>query len=193
MRVDRKLNLVLTVDRDEGVAYVHSTPISRDVFETYFEPISVAYAEMVEKGGEWMARQGPRTALLMLKKVAKRDNCWEGTGGVENGLMNEIMRLANIVVPVERGGWDTVPLADAKRLGLLTDDDMSEVMNAIVFFTVCLSSMRRADAEILLTMTAGLFGAQITSSNVTEWAVSLETSTMEESIGAREIRSSMPS
>lgn len=194
MRVDRNLNLVLTVDLESGgVAYVHSVPISRDVFETYFMTISRVYAAMTEEGGQWMMRMGPRNAALMLKRVAIDGDAWDGPHGVENGLLNEITRLSNVVMPVDRGGWDQMPLADAKRLGVLTDDDMFEVMNAIVFFTVCWSSMKRAEAVENLTLMAKLFGAQVTSSNVTEWQTSLLISTTEENTGETEALSSIPS
>ena len=41
MKIDRKLNLVLSVTRDEGVeVFVHSTPISRAIYESHFLVLS---------------------------------------------------------------------------------------------------------------------------------------------------------
>lgn len=194
MRVDRNLNLVLTVDLEGGgVAHVHSVPIGRDVFETYFMTLSRVYAAMTEEGGEWLIRMGPRTAALLLKRVAIDGRAWEGEGGVEKGLLSEITRLSNVVVPVAAGGWDQIPLADVRRLGLLTEEDLSEVMNAIVFFIVCWWGEARAKRAESLTWMMNAFGAQVTSSNVTEWQTSLQTSTTEENTGATEAPYSIPS
>ena len=64
MHIDRKLNLVIPVERDTGKVYVHSTPISREAFDRYFMVLATAYAEIV--GGPLRA-VGNRVAMKMVK------------------------------------------------------------------------------------------------------------------------------
>jgi hypothetical protein len=71
VKLDRNLNLVLEVEREEGSsAHVYVSPLSEAVFSKYFMVLSRTYAAMSAEGGEWMIRLGPRLALRMLKKIA---------------------------------------------------------------------------------------------------------------------------
>ena len=65
MKLDRKLNFILEVERDEGKAFVYATPLHRLVFEKYFEVITETQNKMMEKGPEWLLRMGPLVAKLM--------------------------------------------------------------------------------------------------------------------------------
>ena len=88
MRVDKKLNVVIPLPRDgEGTLYVHATPISREAFETYFLPISVAFSRIWSEGLSVMS--GPRVALKMLKKVSEERKIWEGPEGVQAGFVTQ--------------------------------------------------------------------------------------------------------
>lgn len=191
-RVNRKLNLVIPVDTAGGALYVHSIPISREVFERYWLPISKAFAGIYGQGLSVMA--GPRVAALMLKKVSEEAGLWEGPDGVEKGLMNEIRRLTNVAVPNRvNGGWEVVPYDDVVRQKRLDPDDLSEIENALVFF-ICASSMHReAEIQNILTGMSLLWGAQTTSSSCTEYANSLPTSTVIDSSGETAPISSVPS
>lgn len=191
MKVDRRLNLVLTVERDEGPAYVHSTPISTMVWERYFLTISKTYAAMTAQGGEWMMRLGPRTAKLMLKRVAEADGAWGGPEGVESGLLAEVRRLSNVVRPTPEG-WETLPLQEAVDKHYFDEEDVGEVENAITFFIVCSASMKRSEAERFIPAVFGMLDAQCVSSAVTEYMQSLPTSRLAESTGERVRQSSTP-
>ena len=190
MRIDRKLNLVLPLETDGGTIYVHSMPLSREAFERYYRIISKTFAAIYQEGLASIA--GPRVAGMMLRDIATRSGVWDGPEGVENGLMNEIRRLSNVVMLGETG-WVTVPFYDAIRRDLLTADDISEAEGAIVFF-ICNSAMhRRAVLGPILDGMASLWGAQIVSSNCTEFAASLPISTETASSGATVPISSVPS
>lgn len=192
MNLDRKLNLVVPVDRADGVkVWVHATPISRAVFETYFLTISKTFAAIYNQGLGAMA--GPRIAGLMLKKVATEDGVWEGAGGVEGGLLAEIRRLATLVCPADSaGGWQQIPFQEAVDRKLLDEGDVSEVENILVFFIVASAMHRRADLPDVLGIASSLWSAQTTSSNSTEFTGSLQTSTETASIGEKAIQSSIP-
>jgi len=191
MKIDRNLNLVLTVERDEGDAYVYSSPISKDVFERYFLTISKTYAAMLENGGEWLVRMGPRVAKMMLKRVAEADGSWEGPEGVQNGLLAEIRRLSTVLVMTDQG-WDHVPLEQAVSKNLFSADDADEVENAVTFFIVGCASMRKREADALMSMIFGIFGASTTSLSLIDYQSSLPTSKPEENTGEKATASSIP-
>lgn len=52
-------------------------------------------------------------------------NIWDGEKGVRNTLVNEIIRLANLVYPVEGKGYDTIPLDMALERGIVEFDDVA--------------------------------------------------------------------
>ena len=102
MRINKALNLVIPVDWEMGgQIFVHSTPISREVFEQYFLVISKTFAAIFSQGLGAVA--GPRIAYLMLKKTAEDMGLWAGPAGVGAGLMNEMIRLSNVIMPDEKG------------------------------------------------------------------------------------------
>jgi hypothetical protein len=176
MRIDKRLNLVIEVETEQGTVFVHSTPISRDVFERYFLIISKTFAAIISEGLSFIS--GPRVAALMLKKIATDLGVWEGRDGVNNGLMAEVRRLSNVVMPSERG-WQTVPFQDAIDKGLLDESDIAEVEGLIAFF-ICASAMsRKTEIQSVLERMA-LWGSSITSLNSTAFAESLPISMPEE-------------
>ena len=191
IKIDRRLNLVMPLTRsDDTEIFIHSTPISREVFEQHFLIISKTFAAIYSEGLSYVA--GPRIANMVLKKLAVDSGTWDGVAGVRNTLYNEIHRLTNVVLPISTGGWSTVPLYDAIRQELLDADDVSEVENALAFFT-CASSMHtRAQLPAILRSTE-LWGMQTTSLNVTEYANSLPTSIQHESSGETAAGLSVPS
>src|SRR5215471_10467200 len=134
VKLDRKLNLVLSVDTENGTIHVHSTPISREVFEDNFLAISRAFTAVYTNGLGPVT--GPRVAALLLRDEAKKLGVWEKT---QQSLMHEIYRLTNIVAPGPNG-WETLPFDVARKRGILDDDAASEVENCIVYF-ICASSI----------------------------------------------------
>ena len=129
MRVDKKLNVVIPLQRDgEGTLYVHATPISREAFETYFLPISVAFSRIWSEGLSVMS--GPRVALKMLKKVSEERKIWEGPEGVQAGFVEEMRRLTNVVMKTP-AGWNAVPMHTAVQQDLLTEDEVDHAENVV--------------------------------------------------------------
>ena len=167
MRISRRLNLIVPIERDDGsTMYVHSTPVTREVFEQFFIVISKTFSDMHELG------IGSRMAALMLRKVARDLKVVED---VENGLMAEIRRMSNAVVPTA-GGWETMPLDDALSRKLLDGEDAKEVESAITFFTLTSSVMTRREMEVINEKDGHLAGFKLESLNSTEFQRSLPTS-----------------
>lgn len=66
----------------------------------------------------------------MLERISRDSNIWEGDKGVRNTLVNEVIRLANLVYPVEGKGYDTIPLDMALEREII---DLDEVAGELIF------------------------------------------------------------
>ena len=191
MEIDRKLNLVIGIDQGKWTIYVHSMPISAEIFKRYYKVIGRTFSEIFKTGLDFTA--GPRVAAMLLEDVARALNMWDGTDGVQNGLLNEIRRLTHVVLPDQGGAWTVLPMEEVVRRKLISDEDLSEVDNAIVFFIVSSAMHRRPTLKAMMEGAALLWGGQITQSNVTEFAAGLQTLMPAENTGAKATRLSIPS
>lgn len=190
MRLDRKLNLVIPVEREDSTLYVHSTPISAEVFEKYFLIISKAFAAIYGQGIGNLA--GSRVAAMMLKQVAVDMGSWEGSEGVEAGLMAEVRRLSNVLILGPSGGWEMTPLQSALDQNALDPKEVSEVENLLVFFMVA-SAMHKASQMPVIAGAVAMWDAEISSQSCTEFLNSLRISTATDNSGAKVKPSSIPS
>lgn len=189
MKINRALNLVIPVETENGQLYVHSTPISREIFEQYFLVISKTFASIFSQG--LGAISGPRIAYLMLKQTALELGVWHGECGVHAGLVNEIIRLSNVLVSSSKG-WKSIPLHTAIQKELIDSDTIAEIEGELVFFT-CVSMMnKKSQIEGIMDTVNGLWGSQITSLESMVFMSSLMTSTEVENSGEMAITSSVP-
>lgn len=181
MRLDDNLCMIIPVPRGSREIYVHVAPLSREVFEAHWLVIAKTFAVINAEGLSIIS--GPRVAGLALKSVAQTMGVWEGAEGVERTLVAEMVRLSNVVQPGDVG-WQSVPMAVALEKGTFSAREKAEVIGAIVFFTV-LSAMHRMETlTAILQSTGDLWGTRTTSSNATEFAASLPTSTATGNTGA---------
>jgi len=192
MKIDRKLNLTFEV----GGNHIHSVPISNTVFEQYYLALSKTFARFHREGLQSTA--GPRVAKLLLKDVCTDDGTWEdsrdGKVGVENGLMAEIVRLTNVNFPSGDGtGWRTLPLYSVKQQELISAEEISEVENTIVFFTLISAMHRKEEIPSVLKAMEYFWGAQLTSLNATEFTTSLPIKTPDAPTGETLTTASVPS
>lgn len=178
MKISRNLNLIIPVQTEKGKAWVHATPISKEVFKEHFFILSKTFSAIFSEGLGVVA--GPRVAFLMLERIASDMNIWEGEKGVRNTLVNEVIRLANLVYPVEGKGYDTIPLDMALERDVV---DIDDVIGELVFFT-CVSSINSADqTKATMDVVNGIWGTRISSLQLTGWIASLPTSKPEGSSG----------
>jgi hypothetical protein len=188
IRINRHLNLVIPVTLADGAqVFVHSTPISSDVFDTFFMPIAKTFAAIYSEGLGIVA--GPRIADKMLRKVSQDLGVWEGSTGVQNGLIAEMHRLTNVLAAGKKG-WEMWPFDEAKTKGLIDKDDAAEIEAALCFFTVTSAMHRKADLHEILGGAMKLWGAQIEPLSCTEYMNSLPMSTVGGSIGVMAAASS---
>lgn len=191
MKLNKRLKLVVPVERDDGtMAYVHAEPIGEASFDQYYMIIGQAFAQLYSSGLGLFA--GPRITAKLIKSLAEKQGIWEGADGVELGLFGNIRRLASFVIPKASGGWEPVPLEEAITRELISREDVSEVENALAFFTVASSMHKRTELPAVLMVVSRIWDAQTSSLNSTEFSASLATSTAIESSGAKATPSLIP-
>ena len=202
MEIDRKLNLVLALDKQVGVekdaetgierkilkpyAYVHHTPILEGVYNSHSWIIIQAIHRL------YSARMTPpiasRVALNVLMQIAKENGPLAEKALLE-GLLPEVWRNTMVLMQTERG-YEQLLLPEAEKL--LPSDDVREVRNYVVFFTSASWFHWRQEREDGLYPAMIESGAQIVSSSSTEFLASLPTSTPPGSSGGKEALSSIP-
>lgn len=193
--IDKRLNLIVPIIRGDATKlYVHSAPIMRETFEQYHLVLAKTFSAFAQNGLD--PRSGPSVAAMILKDVAQATSrgigpdgpvsWWDGPDGVggEGGLIAEIVRLSNAIVTTAQAGWTTMPLRTALDQNLMDEDEKSEVMNLLVFFTVASLVAPRLDRGRLVRGMAAIYELQTSSSNCTEFANSLRTSTAVGTTGA---------
>ncbi|RZN38911.1 hypothetical protein FEK48_18920 [Escherichia sp. E2593] len=170
MKISRNLNLIIPVRTEKGNGWIHATPISKEVFKEHFFILSKTFSAIFSEGLGVVA--GPRIACLMLERISSDMNIWDGEKGVRNTLVNEIIRLANLVYPAEGKGYDTIPLDMALERGIVEFDD---VAGELVFFT-CVSSINTPEqTEQMMLAVSGMWNSRTSSLSLTEWIASLPT------------------
>jgi len=186
MKINRKLNLVFPLETDDGMAYIHSMPVSREVFEMNYLVLSMTFMEIYSKRlGPIM---GPRVAYMVLKDAALSmtpqadskdptfvvdpdDDIW---GKTQRTLVNEIYRLTNVIVPT-KDGYETIPYIQVKNQKLFDSDTIAEVENALVYFTVASHLHQKSELPLAFAGMERSLNAQSTLLNVTEYMNSLPT------------------
>lgn len=171
MKIDKKLNLVTNITRDDGsIVYLHVTPFPYEVVEENCILLGNLFTKFISQVGGLGAA---RVAAMMLRQSLKA----EVDSGRQAGptLVDEIQRLT-VVIHNDGGQWKTVPLEVAFKQGIIDPDEYREVEGEVVFFMVS-SAIQKAS---LLAPTVGtvikMYDGQLTSSSVTAFRDSLQTS-----------------
>ena len=180
MKIDKKLNLVTSVTRDDGsIVYLHVTPFPYEVVEEYCVLLGNLFTNFITQVGPLGSA---RVAAMMLKKRLKQ----EQEARLEDGkslsdlpksltLVDEIQRLT-VVIHNVGGQWKTTPLEVAFKQGVIDPDEYREVEGEVVFFMVS-SAIQKAN---LIAPTVGtvikMYDGQLTSSSGTAFRDSLQTS-----------------
>lgn len=194
MRISKQLNLVIPLETEgHGKIFIHSTPISRDVFETYYLELGKVFSQCFDNANSsHMFLSAPKLAYPAIKKVAMDQGNWEGPGGVKFGLINTIKQQTNILVAVE-SGYKTFTFTMAVDSGVLDEEDEAEVLSSLCFFTA-ISRVAPKDLKMSFLQTAGsLRGWDITSLDFMEYQTSLPTLKTTENTTKKGKASSLPS
>jgi hypothetical protein len=170
--LNKKLNLVIPVDTDKGKIWIHSTPISKEIFESNYLLLTKTLADLYLNGiGPSFA---PRIALLSLKDTAKG---MDETNDISANLIQEIYRLTNVLMPDPSGRWQTIPFVEVISKKFIDEQQLSEVENAIIYFIVASAVHLRSELQMAYLGLKNNWNAQTTLLSVTEYGNSLATST----------------
>lgn len=187
MRINKQLNLVIPVERDDGVVlFAHSTPIEEATFIAYHRPLMMTYAQMDADG--LIRSGGIRNADLILKEVSERVGMWKDDPqtksiGVERGLLGEICRLTNVFAPTGTK-WEAVPLEECVNRDVLSPQEAREVAAAATFFCSSSHGFPRQNLKEFLQICSGRIGAVVSYLSPSEFSLSLPTLTADENSGA---------
>ncbi|MEC6021610.1 hypothetical protein [Klebsiella variicola] len=171
MKIDKKLNLVTNITRDDGsIVYLHVTPFPYEVVEEHCVLLGNLFTNFVTQVGPLGSA---RVAAMMLRSRLKKAQA----DGLPDGptIVDEIQRLT-VVIHNVGGQWKTTPLEVAFNQGIIDPDEYREVEGEVVFFMVS-SAIQKAN---LIAPTVGtvikMYDGQLTSSSVTAFRDSLQTS-----------------
>jgi hypothetical protein len=177
MQITDSLNLAIPFGK--GMVAYH-VPIDRGVYTANYAVLHATLAAMSKRGLHYLRASGPSIANLVLKDECKREAAERGEEDSSPALLGEIKRLTTVLVPGP-GGYETLPVDIAIAQGKLDDEDWSELEASLVFFTCLVQTARRSDREMVAKSSASVMGGSITSSPITAYTASLQTSTNAES------------
>ncbi|HHG2633052.1 TPA: hypothetical protein ACPVE0_001075 [Escherichia coli] len=171
MKIDKKLNLVCSISRDDGsLIYVHTSPFPYEVVEVHCLMLGSLFTSFIAQIGGLGAA---RVAAMMLRKKIKKEQ--EITGQDGPNIVDEIQRQTTVIFN-DNGQWKSVPLDSAMKQGIISADEFREVEGEIVFFMVSSAIQKPELIKPTVGSVLGMFGGQLTLSTATEWRGSLLTS-----------------
>ena len=186
MKIDRNLNLVMQVQTEKnGLIYIHSSSISRSVFEQFYLELGKVFSQCFDSVNQaHLALSAPQLAYPALKSIAQKAGNWDGAGGVKFGLINEIIRLTNVVFAGENG-WESIPLDTAVKREILDEDEEAETLSSLVFFTAISKVAPKDLKNSFLEMAGSLRNWELTSLDATGYLGGLPTLTKKDSTGKK--------
>ena len=173
MKIDKKLNLVSTITRDDGsLVYLHVVPFPYEVVQENCVLLGSMFNSFFSAVG---AVGAPRVAAMMLRNALKATLETEEAAGGMPTIVDDIQRLTTVIFS-DNGVWRSVPLEAAFKQDVISLDEYREVEGEVVFFMVC-SAIQKAN---LLAGTMGrslkMYSGQLVSLNATAFRDSLPTS-----------------
>ena len=206
MVIDKTLKLVIDRRREEDDApyTVFASSIPTRALKKYWALVNGAMGAL-HTSSDLGPRTAPKFALEAIRDVARaRGPLYEAD--IEKNVINEMRRLAMVVMPDAAGwedkidrdaegnivsvvgcaksGWEVIPLEEAISKGTISEDDGDEIMNLLAFFTLALSFYPVAERKTTMSAAAAYWGGRTTSSDFMAWKNSLPISTPGASSGA---------
>ena len=176
---------------DYGTVHIHSTAVSREIFEQFYLELGKVFSQCFESDNpSHVALSAPRLAYPSLKSIATQSGTWDGPSGVKFGLINEIIRLTNVIYCGENG-WETLPFDLAIKRGIIDEDEEAEVMSSLVFFTAISKVAPRDFRVSFLEMAGNLRHWVVTSLDCMAYQTGLPTLTKTDVTGKKVTESSL--
>lgn len=186
MKIDRRLNLVLEVERMDGTSvHVHHVPIAKEVYDAHWAILHDTVNALYMK--KYLPPMAVRTGMKMLLSEAERTGVLEA---VQKDLLPHIWKTTTLIVP--GSGATPMEIAMASK-SILDAEDIEEVQNYLVFFTAASWVHPRKELGKLLYPMLQDSGALFGSWSYMEFVTSLQTAKKEENSGEKkEIPLSVP-
>ncbi|WP_234090131.1 hypothetical protein [Enterobacter asburiae] len=180
MKIDKKLNLVTNITRDDGsIVYLHVTPFPYEVVEEHCLLLGNLFTNFISQVGGLGAA---RVAAMMLRKKLKREqelmdeaNQQAQQAQQAPTIVDEIQRLTSVVWN-DGGTWKTASFEVAMKQGVISPDEYREVEGEVVFFMVTSAIQKAHLIAPTVGSVIGMFGGQLVSLSVTAFRDSLQTS-----------------
>lgn len=171
MKIDKKLNFVSTITRDDGsIVYLHVVPFPYEIVEQNCVLLGNLFNNFFTLVGSTGA---PRVAAMMLRNALK--SRYEDGAPKTPTIVDDIQRLTTVIWK-DNGVWKPVTLDVALRQEIITEDEYREIEGEIVFFMVS-SAIQKAN---LIAPTVGsalqMYSGQLVSLSATAYRDSLPTS-----------------
>lgn len=171
MKIDKKLNFVSTIMRDDGsIVYLHAVPFPYEIVEQNCVLLGNLFNNFFTLIGSTGA---PRVAAMMLRNALK--SRYEDDAPKAPTIVDDIQRLTTVIWK-DNGVWKPVTLDVALRQEIITEDEYREIEGEIVFFMVS-SAIQKAN---LIAPTVGsalqMYSGQLVSLSATAYRDSLPTS-----------------
>lgn len=176
MKIDKNLNFVSTITRDDGsLVYLHVVPFPYEIVEQNCILLGNLFNNFFSMVGYLGA---PRVAAMMLRNAIKsKQEAGSLTPGMPT-LVDEIQRLTTVIWN-DKGVWKPVSLEAAIQQDIISAEEYRDVEGEIVFFMVS-SAIQKAE---LMNGTVGksldMYSGQLVSLNATAYRDSLPKSKMD--------------
>ncbi|MGI1269773.1 hypothetical protein [Enterobacter kobei] len=174
MKIDKKLNLVTNITREDGsIVYLHVTPFPYEVVEEHCLLLGNLFTNFISQVGGLGAA---RVAAMMLRKKLKREQELSAEHGQQGPtIVDEIQRLTSVIWNDE-GSWKATSFDAAMKQGIISPDEYREVEGEVVFFMVSSAIQKAQLIAPTVGSVIGMFGGQLESLSVTAFRDSLQTS-----------------
>ncbi|MEH3354854.1 hypothetical protein POV16_13555 [Enterobacter kobei] len=177
MKIDKKLNLVTNITRDDGsIVYLHVTPFPYEVVEEHCLLLGNLFTNFISQVGGLGAA---RVAAMMLRKKLQREQELrdEANQHAQQAptIVDEIQRLTSVVWN-DGGTWKTTSFDAAMKQGIISADEYREIEGEVVFFMVSSAIQKAQLIAPTVGSVIGMFGGRLESLSVTAFRDSLLTS-----------------
>lgn len=174
MKIDKKLNLVTNITREDGsVVYLHVTPFPYEVVEEHCLLLGNLFTNFISQVGGLGAA---RVAAMMLRKKLQREQDLNAENGQQGpNIVDEIQRLTSVVWN-DGGTWKTTSFDAAMKQGIISPDEYREVEGEVVFFMVSSAIQKAQLIAPTVGSVIGMYGGRLESLSVTAFRDSLLTS-----------------
>lgn len=163
-------SLCLPITAGDNVLWIHSIPVSKDVYKRFFLILAKAFSVMHAESVNSIV--GPRIATYLLEDVAEKAGQLET---VRNGFIAEIRRITTVCALTDQG-WQQFPIDIAEKRKMIDEEVSQEAISAAIFFTLNWHGMPKNYREPMIAATAGMHEWQVLRSSLMEFLNSLPTS-----------------